>query len=74
MAIMIIYALIGAATGAAACYVAHADQRALYFLAGLLGWPIIALALVAEFVDERRPRPEKLPQARASWPRTRRAQ
>lgn len=73
MEIAIIYVLIGAATGAAACYVSS-DQRLFHFAAWFLAWPIIALAMVAEFVDERRPRPEVLPAPRTGWPRTRRAQ
>ena len=73
MAIAIIYALIGAVTGAAACYVAS-DQRLFHFVAGFLLWPLIALALVAAFIDDRRAPPQNLPAPRTGWPRTRRAQ
>jgi ABC-type dipeptide/oligopeptide/nickel transport system permease subunit len=70
MGIAIFAALVGALTGAAACYVAPTDQKLFYFVVGLLAWPIILLALLAEFVDERRPPRAKLPPARTGWFRT----
>ena len=69
-AAILVWVLIGVSTGVAGCYVAPADEKPIYFLVGLFAWPIVALALLAEFIDERRASPSKLPVARVGWPRT----
>lgn len=67
---ILVLVLVGAVTGVAVSQVAPAGEKPIYFLVGLFAWPIVALALLAEFIDERRASTSELPVARVGWPRT----